>query len=100
VTFVEEKLRKCYGIQVTGWKGTNIPIIHNKKCMCRAVHEIILDVGFNFQQLPVPPETDPKLTSIMARCWCRDPASRCKAVLSLLASVPFDFIGVILVNLV
>ncbi len=43
----------------------------------RATHEIILDVGFNFQQLPVPPDTEPELKSIMARCWCKEPKSRC-----------------------
>jgi hypothetical protein len=43
----------------------------------RAIHEIILDVGFNFKQLPVPAETLPELQEMMALCWRKEPESRC-----------------------
>ncbi len=42
----------------------------------RAIHEIILDVGFNFQQLHVPAETLPELQKMMSQCWCKEPESR------------------------
>ena len=43
--------------------------------MCRAFHEIMRDVGFNFQQLPVPAKTDSELQKVMTRCWCKERAS-------------------------
>jgi hypothetical protein len=47
-----------------------------KRWYCRAIHEIIRDVGFNFQQLPIPSDTNAELQEIMTSCWHKDAESR------------------------
>jgi hypothetical protein len=48
--------------------------------MCRGLNQIIIDVGINFQHLSVPANIDPELQSMMIRCWCKEPASRCLSI--------------------